>query len=81
MIVKIRNQWYGIRERQPTSIVSIISSKKMKKLINHDQKFALIMMKPQHSRKTATTSQLIAQHSSRQQQQIENILEEYHNIF
>ena len=53
----------------------------MKNLINHAQNFALIMIKPQHSRKTATTNRSIDQCSSRQQQQIENILEEYHNIF
>ena len=52
-----------------------------KKFINHAQKFALIMIKPQHSRKTATTSRLIDQRSSRQQQHIDKILEEYQNIF
>ena len=39
------------------------------------------MIKPQHSRKNAATSQLTDQRSSRQQQQINNILEEYQNIF
>ena len=39
------------------------------------------MIKPQHSRNTATTSQLTDQRNSRQKQQIEKILEEYQNIF
>ena len=59
----------------------MISDKQTKKLISHAQKFALIMIKPQHPKKTATTSRLTDQRNSRQQQQIDNILEEYHNIF
>ena len=55
VILKIRIKWYGIPERQPTSMVAIIYSKETKKLINHAQKFTLIMIKPQHSRKTTTT--------------------------
>ena len=39
------------------------------------------MIKPQRSRKTAETSQLTDQRSSQQQKQIDNILEEYQNIF
>ena len=39
------------------------------------------MIKPQNSRKTVATSQLIDQHSSQQQEQIDNILEEYQNVF
>ena len=81
VIVKIWNQWYGILEQQPTSMFSMISAKQTKKLINHAQKFALIMIKPQHSRKNAATSRLTNQRSSRQQQKIDNILEEYQNIF
>ena len=77
VIVKFWNQWYGIPEWQPTSMVAIISTKQTKKLINHAQKFVLIMIRPQHSRKTAATSQLPNQCSSRKQQQIDNILEEY----
>ena len=46
VIVKIRNQWYGIPERQPTSTVAMIFAKQKKKLINHAQNFALIMIKP-----------------------------------
>ena len=79
--MKIWNQWYGIPERQPTSTVAMIFAKKTKKLINHAQKFILIMVKPQHSRNTASTSRLTDQRSSQQQQQIDRILEEYHNIF
>ena len=62
-------------------MVAMISAKQTKKLINHAQKFALIMIKPQHSRKTVATSRLTDQHSSQQKEQIDNILEEYHNIF
>ena len=56
-------------------------TKQTKKLINHAQKFALIMIKPQHSRNTAAMSRLTDQRSSQQQQHINNILEEYQNIF
>ena len=77
VIVKIQNQWYDIPERQPTSMVSMISSKKTKKLINHVKKFPLIMIKPQHSRNTATMSRLTDQRSSQKQEQIDRILEEY----
>ena len=59
----------------------MISAKQTKKLFNHAQKFALTMIRPQHSRNTPATSRLTKQHSSQQQQQIDNILEEYHNIF
>ena len=59
----------------------MISTKKTKKLINHAQKFALIMIKPQHSRKNATISRLTDQCSCRQQQHIDNILVEYRNVF
>ena len=59
----------------------MISTKQMKKLINHAQKFALIMIKPQNSRKTTTTIRLTDQRSFQQQQQIDNILKEYQNIF
>ena len=72
MIVKIQNQWYGIQERQPTSTVAMISAKQKNNLINHAKKIALIMIKPQHSRKTATTSRLMDQRSSRQQKQIQS---------
>ena len=81
VIIKIRNQWYGIPERQPTSTVAMISARQMNKLIDHAQKFALIMIKSQHSKKITTMSWLTDQCSSRQQEQIENILEEYQNIF
>ena len=80
VIVKIQKQWYGTPERQPRSTVVMTSTKQTKKLINHAQKFSLIMIKPQHSRKTAATSRLTNQRSS-QQQMIDNILEEYQNIF
>ena len=64
VIVKIQNQWYGIPKQQPTSMVAMISSKQTKKLINHAKKFALIMIRPQHSRNTTVTGQLTDQHSS-----------------
>ena len=81
VIVKIRNQWYGILERQPTSTVTMIYAKQTKKLINHAQKFTLIMIKPQHSRKSVAMSRLTDQQSSWKQQHIHNILGEYQNIF
>ena len=81
VIVKIQNQWYNIPDRQPTSMVSMISSKQTKNLRNHAQNFALIMIKPQHSRNTAAMIWLTDQCNSQQKQQIKNILEEYQNIF
>ena len=39
------------------------------------------MIKPQHSRNIASTSRLTDQRISRQKQEIDNILEEYQNIF
>ena len=81
MIFKIQNQWYGILERQPTSTVAMMSSKQTNKLINHAQKFALIMIKPQHSRETTAMSRLTNQCVSWQQLQIDHILKEYQNIF
>ena len=59
----------------------MIFSKQTKKLINHAQKFTLIMIKPQHSRKNAATSRLTNQGNSRQQQQIDHFPEEYQNAF
>ena len=59
----------------------MITAKQTKNIINHAQKFALIMIKPQHSRNTAATIRLTKQRSSRKQQQINHILEEYQNIF
>ena len=41
VIVKIQNQWYNIPERQPTSTVAMISSKQIKKLINHAQELRI----------------------------------------
>ena len=58
VIVKIWNQCYGIPERRPTPTVAMVSSKHTKKLINHAQRFALIMIKPQHYRRTAEASPL-----------------------
>ena len=46
VIVKIRNQWYGIPKQQPTLMVAMISSKQTMKLINNAQNFTLIMIKP-----------------------------------
>ena len=77
VIVKIWNWWYGIPKRQPTSTVSMISSKQTNNLINHAQKFPLIMIKPQHSKNTIATRRLIDQRNSWKQQQIDHILEEY----
>ena len=65
VIVEIGNQWYGIPEQQPTSTVAMISAKQMKKLINHAQKFALIMINLQHFKNTIATSQLTNQPNSR----------------
>ena len=62
-------------------MVSMISAKQRKKLINHTQKFTLIMKKPQHSRKNIGMSLLTNQYISWQEQQIDNILEEYQNVF
>ena len=59
----------------------MISTKQTKNLINHTQKFTLIIINPQHSRKTAETIQLTDQRNSRQQQHINHILEEYQNVF
>ena len=68
VIVKIQNQWYGILERQTTSMVSMISSKQTKKLTIHAQKFALIMIKPYNSRNTTTTIRCTNYRNSRQKQ-------------
>ena len=59
----------------------MVSSKETNNFINHAQKFALINSKPQHSRNIATPSRLTHQCSSRQQQRIENTVEECQNIF
>ena len=81
MIVKIWNQWYGIRERRHTRTVAMIFAKMTKNLINHAHRFTLIMIKPHHSRKSTTTSRITDQCISRQQWYINDILEEYWNIF
>ena len=39
------------------------------------------MIKPQHPRNIATTSQFTNQFKSRQQQHIDNVLDEYQNVF
>ena len=59
----------------------MISTKQTRKLINHAQKFTLIMIKPRHFKNTAAMSRLTDQRSSQQQQHINNILKEYRNIF
>ena len=59
----------------------MISTKQMEKIVNHAQNFTLIMIKPQHSRKTTKTSQLNDPCNSQQQQQNDHILEECHNVF
>ena len=66
VIFKIQNRWYGIPERQPTSMAAMIFAKQTKNLTNHAQKFTLIMINPQHSRNTVTMIQLTDQHRSRQ---------------
>ena len=62
-------------------MVVMISSKQIKKSINHAQNFSLIMINPQRSKKTVATSRLIDQCSSRQQQLIDNVLDEHQNVF
>ena len=64
VIVKIRNPWYGIPERQPTSMAVMISAKQTKKLINHAQNFTLFMINPQHPRNTVAMIRLIDQRNS-----------------
>ena len=59
----------------------MIYSIKINNLTNHAQMFALIMIKPQHSRNTIVTSRLIDQRNSQQQEQIDRIFEEYQNVF
>jgi hypothetical protein len=69
-------------ECQPKSTVSLVSTKQARKLINHDKKCMLLIIKPRHFKKTVANSQLsIDQHPQLQHQQVDQVIEAYKDVF
>ena len=79
VIITLGNNLYRIPEVPPPTAISLVIAKQCSKLISKTGKFVFLMIRPQGKKKImATTSR---QGPSTQQQKMDNIVEEYQDIF
>jgi hypothetical protein len=65
----------------PPSVISLISSKKCRKVISKTKKFVFFMILSQSDLKVVATSMASMTNLSMQQKQVDKVVEEYKGIF
>jgi hypothetical protein len=81
VIITLNRKFYRILEAVPPSVISLISTKKCRKVISQTRKFVFFMIHSQGERKIAATSRASKTDLSTQQKQVDKVLEEYSDIF
>jgi hypothetical protein len=81
VIITLGRQLYRIPEVAPPTTISLISTKKCRKVISQTGKFVFFMIHSQSEQKVTTTSMASAQGLSMQQKQVDKVMEEYKDIF
>jgi hypothetical protein len=72
---------YKIPEAIPPSDISLISTKKCRKVISQTGKFVFFMILSQNEKKITTTSMVSTAYLSTQQKQVDKVIKEYLDIF
>jgi hypothetical protein len=81
VIITLGRQLYRIPEVAPTTAASLISAKKYSKVISQTGKFVFFVIHAHSKLKVTTTYVASTQCLSLQQKQVDEILEEYRDIF
>ena len=81
IIITLNKKLYRIPEAIPPSAISLISTKKCRKVISQTGKFVFFMIRSQNKRNIVTTSRVSAADLSTQQKQVDKVMEEYLDIF
>jgi hypothetical protein len=81
VIITLKNKLYKIPEVVPPSSISLISSKKCRKVISQTRKFVFFVIHSQSEQKVVTTSMASTTDLSMQQKQVDKVVEEYNYIF
>jgi hypothetical protein len=81
VIITLNKKLYRIPEAVPPSATSLISAKKCRKVISQMGKFVFFVIHSQNKRNITTTSRVSVAGLSTQQKQVDNVVEEYSDIF
>jgi hypothetical protein len=81
VIITLNSKLYTISEVVPPSVISLIFVNQCRKVISHTGKFVFFMIQSQSERKVGATSMAFAVDLSTQQKQVDNVMEEYKDIF
>jgi hypothetical protein len=76
VIITLNKKLYRIPEAHPPSAISLISTKKCRKVISQMGKFVFFMIHSQNKKKITTTSRVFVADLSTQQKQVEKVVEE-----
>jgi hypothetical protein len=79
--ITLNKKLYMIREVVPPSGISLISTKKCRKVISQTGKFVFFMICFQNKQNITATSRVSAANLSTQQKQVDKVMEEYSDIF
>jgi hypothetical protein len=81
VIITLNKKLYRIPEAVPPSVISLISSKKCRKVISQMGKFFFFVIHSQNERNIAATSRVSMADLSTHQKQVDKVMEEYSYIF
>jgi hypothetical protein len=81
VLLLLNRKLYKIPEAVPLSAISLISAKQCRKVISQTEKFVFFLIRSQSKRKIAATSRASTDDLSTQHKQVDNVVEEYSNIF
>jgi hypothetical protein len=81
VIITLNRKLYRIPEVVPPSAISLIYTKKCKKVISQMGKFVFFVIHSQNKRNITTTSRVSVEDLSKQQKQVDKVMEEYSDIF
>jgi hypothetical protein len=77
----LNKKLYRIAEAVPPSSISLVSTKQCRKVISQNEKFVLFFILSQNERNIVATSRVSMTNISTQQNKLDNIVEEYLDIF
>jgi hypothetical protein len=81
VIITLNRKLYRIPTVIPPSAISLISTKKCRKVISQTGKFVFFVIYSQNERKITATSKVSTTDLSTQQKQVDKVVEEYSDIF
>jgi hypothetical protein len=81
IIITLNKKLYRIHEAVPPSVISLISTKKCRKVISQMGKFVFFVIFSQNKKKITATSRVFVANLSTQQKQVDKVMEEYSDIF